>query len=384
MLECKSRAWMEIDTTKIAHNVKEIRKLIPKKTKIMAIVKANAYGHGDVVISKELIKCGVDFFGVSSVDEAISLREAGITCDILILGYTPPMHFHYVLKHNLIQTFFSLEYAQKAAAFAQSQQTMMRGHVKIDTGMSRLGVICQDHEYHIDDVLRIYTMAGLQVEGIFSHFSVSDDLSKKNELYTKHQIILFDRVLADVKKAGIHPGVTHLQNSYGILNYPELAYDYVRPGLLFLGVTSNDALEIRTNPSFLPIMQLKANVSLVKTIQPNVSVSYGRNYCSKDVRKIATVSIGYADGYPRAVSNIGAEVLIHGQRATIIGNICMDQLMIDVTHIDQVKEGDVVTLIGEDQGAFLAVDELTRWAKTINNDTLCFFKGRVPRIYKSE
>ena len=382
MLMSKTRAWLEIDLTKIRHNVEEIEKLLPKKTKIMAIVKANSYGHGDVACAKELKNCGVDFFGVSSVDEALRLREHGIEEPILILGYTPPVHFHHIIEQDLIQTFLSLDYAQKANAWSLEQGVKMRGHVKVDTGMSRLGVVTQEHDYHIDEVKAIYQMPALQVEGIFSHFSVSDELDEDNKAYTDKQVELYNRVLQDLKEAGINPGIKHLQNSYGILNYPELEYDYVRPGLLFLGATSDNAVKTISEPDFIPIMQLKANVSLVKTIQPNVSVSYGRHFRSTDVTKVATVSIGYADGYPRSVSNKGAQVLIHGQRATIIGNICMDQMMIDVTGIDDVQEGDVVTLFGTDQGNTLYVDELSRLAKTINNETFCWITSRVPRIYK--
>lgn len=382
MLMSQSRAWLEIDLTKIEHNVEEIRKLIPSTSKIMAIVKANAYGHGDVECAKELRKCGVDFFGVSSVDEALNLRNAGIMEPILILGYTPPMHFHYIIEHNLTQTFISYEYAKKANEWCKEHNVYMHGHVKVDTGMSRIGIITQEHDYRIDDVKAVYKMSNLIVDGIFSHFSVSDGLDEDNKKYTKKQIVMFNRVLEDLKQSGINPGIKHLQNSYGILNYPDLEYDYVRPGLLFMGSTSDYQIETVTHPDFIPIMQLKANVSMVKTIQPNVCVSYGRHFTSQKTMKVATVSIGYADGYPRNVSNKGAQVLLHGKRATIIGNICMDQMMIDVTDIDNVQEGDVVTLFGYDGNESLPIDELTRLAGTINNETFCFISSRVPRIYK--
>lgn len=382
MLENESRAWLEIDLSKIQHNVDEIHKLIPSTTKIMGIVKANAYGHGDVAVAKALQKAGVDFFGVSSVDEGIHLRENGIEDPILILGYTPPRHFHFVIEYHLIQTFLSLDYARKCEQYCKENDVIMHGHVKIDTGMSRIGTICQEHEYHIDDVKAIYALPHLSCEGIFSHFSVSDYLDPDNIAFTKGQIKNFDRVIADLEADGINVGLKHLQNSYGIMNYPELKYDYVRPGLLFLGATCDDTIETNTHPDFWPIMSLKANVSLVKTIQPGVSVSYGRHYKSTKPTKVATLSIGYADGYPRSVSNKGAEVLIHGQRAKIIGNICMDQMMIDVTDIPNVQEGDVVTLFGQDGDTVLLIDELTRLAKTINNETFCFFSARVPRIYK--
>lgn len=382
MLLSDTRTWVEIDITKIRHNVEEVRKLIPSTSKVMAIVKANAYGHGDVICARELAKCGIDFFGVSSIDEAVVLREAGIAEPILILGYTPPVHFPLLAKYDILQTLLSVDYAQKLDRYGAQHGVVLQGHVKIDTGMSRLGVICQEHEYHIEDVKQIYQLQHVKAVGLFSHFSVSDDLGEENAAFTCNQIKLFERVIHDLKEAGIDPGTRHIQNSYGILNYPELRYDYVRPGLLWMGVTSDDAVAIKTKPQFQPILSWKANVSLVKTVQPGVSVSYGRHFRADQPRVVATVAVGYADGFPRCVSNTGIKVLIHGAYAPIIGNVCMDQLMIDVTGIGDVKEGDVVTLIGEDQGKRITVDELSRAAHTINNETLCWVAARVPRIYK--
>lgn len=383
MLKSNTRSWMEIDLSRISHNVKEIEKLIPSTSKIMAIVKANGYGHGDVECSRELERIGIDFFGVSCVEEGVRLREGGIQSPILILGYTPPIQFSYLQKYDLIQTLVSLEYAQKLDAYAREHDVVIQAHAKVDTGMSRIGICAQQHVYQIEDIKALYRMTHVKVCGIFSHFSVSDCLDEENCNFTKQQIVLFDRVLQDLKKDGIDPGTTHLQNSYGILNYPDLQYDYVRPGLLWMGVTSDDAIPIRTNPQFLPIMQWKANVSLVKEIQEGVTVSYGRHFTAHGTTKVATLSVGYADGFPRIVSNKGACVLLHGKRVPIIGNICMDQMMVDISSLtEEVHEGDVATLIGSDGNAFLPVDELSRLAKTINNETLCWMSERVTRIYK--
>lgn len=383
MLETNSRCWAEIDTSKISHNVEEIRNMIPKTTKIMAIVKANAYGHGDGRIAQELVKCGIDFFGVSSVDEALNLRQAGITEQILILGYTPREHFHYLHEEHIVQTIISKAYGETLSAYAASQNVVLHAHVKIDTGMSRLGMQCKEECWEIDDVKAMYQLEHIQIDGIYSHFSVSDVLDREADAaYTKKQIVLFDRVLEELKLAGIKPGLTHLQNSYGIMNYPDLNYDYVRPGLLHLGVTSDDTIKTILHPDFQPVMTWKANVSYVKWIEKGCCVSYGRHFTAKQRMKIATISCGYADGYPRSVSNTGKEVMLHGQRAEIIGNICMDQMMIDVTHIDEVQEGDEVVLFGYDHDKLLSVDDLSRHAHTINNETLCWLTGRVPRIYR--
>lgn len=382
MLQANKRCWAEVDLGKIAHNVKEIQKVIPKKTKIMAIVKANSYGHGDIAVARELVNCGVDFFCVACVDEALALRDGGIHDPILVLGYTPREHFHYLHERDITQTLISKDFAFSLQAYCEAQQIQIQAHVKIDTGMSRLGIQCKDECWDIEDVKAMYQLSNIKVTGIFSHFSVSDALDKENADFTKHQIELYDEVLKQLRDAQLEPGLTHLQNSYGILNYPDLAYDYVRPGLLYLGVTSDDALPCVNTMDFQPIMSWKANVSYVKTIHKGSYVSYGRHYQATLDTKIASISVGYADGYPRSVSNMGKEVLIHGQRANIVGNICMDQMMVDVSHIDNVCEGDDVVLFGYDGDVLLSVDELSRAAHTINNETLCWVGARVPRIYK--
>ena len=359
MLEAYSRAWTEIDYDAIAHNVEEVRKLV-KKTKIMGIVKANAYGLGDVACAKALQKCGVDYFGVSSVDEALNLRNAGIQDNILILGYTPSMHFHYLHEQNIVQSLISIEYARELNAYAKENNVKIRCHCKVDTGMCRTGIVYQEQDKHIEDIYEEYRMENLCVEGIFSHFPVSDCLDENCKSFTTKQI----------QFQGIDPGIRHLQNSYGILNYPELEYEYCRPGLLYMGVTSDDQIPIQTNPDFIPIMSMYANVSLVKWIYPGQSVSYGRHFVAEKPTKVATMSIGYADGLPRLLSNQGFEVLVHGQRCKLI----------DVTDVDDVKEGDVVCIVGHQGNEVVTVDQISRTAKTINNETLTSISSRVPRL----
>ncbi|WP_308585565.1 alanine racemase [uncultured Holdemanella sp.] len=379
MLEAYSRAWTEIDYDAIAHNVEEVRKLV-KKTKIMGIVKANAYGLGDVACARALQKCGVDYFGVSSVDEALNLRNAGIQDNILILGYTPSMHFHYLHEQNIVQSLVSIEYARELNQYAKDNGIKIRCHCKVDTGMCRTGIVYQKQDKHIEDIYEEYRMENLCVEGIFSHFPVSDCLDKDCTEFTTQQIHLFDEVVDLLKKQGIDPGIRHIQNSYGILNYPELEYEYCRPGLLYMGVTSDDHIDIKTNPDFIPIMSMYANISLVKWIYPGQSVSYGRHFVAEKPTKVATMSIGYADGLPRLLSNQGFEVLVHGKRCKLIGNLCMDQCMIDVTDVEDVKEGDVVCIVGHQGNEVVTVDQISRTAKTINNETLTSISSRVPRL----
>lgn len=380
MLQSKSRAWVVVDRNAILHNVEEIKKLLDEKTKIMAVVKANAYGHGDCVVAKLLENNGIDTFAVSSVDEALTLRRAGITKDILILGYTPEVHFHFLVEENLIQNFLSLEYAKKLDEFAAMSDVLIRGHIKVDTGMGRLGIRYVDDDKNYDAIRSVYALPHLRSEGIFSHFSVADELDEDNLAYTAHQSELFDEVILRLKEDKINVGWTHIQNSYGVLNY-KMKHDYVRPGLLLLGVTSDRAIPIRSHPDFIPALSWYANVSCVKTVHAGSNISYGRHYKATSDQKIATVSIGYADGVPRAASNSGMHVLIHGVRCPIIGNVCMDQMMVDVSGIDNVCEGDRVTLVGKDQDEVIFIDEWSQLIHTINNDMLCRITNRVPRFY---
>lgn len=377
------RTWAEIDYDAIAHNVDEVQKLVGD-TKIMGIVKANAYGLGAVQCARALEEAGVDFFAVATIDEAIELRQAGLNKPLLILGYTSPARAQQLLDYDLIQTIVSLEYAQDLSDFALSQQRQIRGHVKLDTGMNRTGILFQPQHKDQQQLLDVYRQPGLQIEGIFSHFPVSDDLEEESMSFTRRQISLFREALSLLEENGIHPGLRHIQNSYGILNYLDLGMDYCRPGLLYMGVTSDDAIPIVSEPDFIPIMELKTHVSMVKTIPAGATVSYGRHYKADQPRRIASLCIGYADGLPRACSNQNMSVLLHGKRAPIVGNICMDQCMVDVTEIPEVKQGDVAVLVGRDGEECITVDEITRHAGTINNETLTRLTARVPRIAKKQ
>lgn len=382
MLQSKSRTWLEIDLAKIRHNTRVVDQLIGD-TKIMAVVKANAYGHGDIIIAKMLQEeMNISFFAVSSVDEALDLRTAGITGDILILGYTPEEHFHYLVEKKITQCLLSLEYAKKLDHYCERNHCTISGHIKIDTGMSRLGIPCLDDHYCIEDVYQIYQLSHIKPTGIFSHFSVSDSLDNEDDIaYTKHQIDLFEKVLEDIEQAGYDYGLTHIQNSYGCLNYFDLKYDYARPGIILLGNVSDDHDRLRQSVDLLPSLSWKANISLVKTVKKGCCISYGRNFIASKDMKIATLSVGYADGLNRNASHHGLSVLIQGKRCPIIGNICMDQCLVDVSEVSNVKEGDIATLVGSDQGEVIKIDELSRAAHTINNESFTLISKRVPRFY---
>ena len=377
------RAWLEVDYSLIPHNVKEIRRLMGS-TPIMGIVKADSYGLGAVSCTKALQACGIHTFAVATIEEAIELRKAGIEDDILILGSTPEASFDKLAQYSLIQTILSLPYAKKMSAWGKEHGGTLRGHVKADTGMNRIGIQYQDDIKDYDAIKEAYELDNLKVEGIFSHFPVSDDLEEDSKAFTTHQMELFEELIARLKADGIDPGLRHIQNSYGILNYGDLGYDFCRPGLLYMGVTSDDAIPVVSDPDFKPIASLKAKVSMVKTISAGATVSYGRHYQADSPRRIASLTIGYADGLPRACSNKNLEVLIRGHRVPLAGNICMDQCMADVTGYDDIEAGDIVTLIGTDGNETVTVDEISRKAGTINNETLTRFTKRVPRLDVSD
>lgn len=375
----RQRTWAPIHYDQIAHNVEEVRKLIGK-TKIMGIVKADAYGHDSVRCVKELQKAGVDFFAVACLQEAQRLRKAGIEEPILILGYTAPASFDELAAGKIIQSVVSYDYAKKLAAYGVEHGIKMPCHMKADTGMNRTGILYQDGRKDFDHIKEVYLMDGLDVQGIFSHFPVSDDLATDSKIFTRHQIDLFNELIERLKAEGINPGLRHIQNSYGILNYMDLGMDYCRPGLLYMGVTSDDTIEIASKPDFIPILEWKTKVSLVKDLPDGATVSYGRHYTCHGTRRIASLAVGYADGLPRSCSNKNLMVSIRGHLVPIVGNICMDQCMVDITGYDDIAEGDIVTIVGKDGDNVCTIDEISRKAGTINNETLCAITDRVVRI----
>lgn len=377
------RAWAEIDLDAIEHNVREIEKLIGD-TKIIGIVKANAYGHGAAACARALRDAGVGFFAVACIQEALDLRRQGIDEPILILGYTPPARFGDLVENDLIQTLVGYDYACKLSDYGQAHGIKVKSHLKVDTGMNRTGILYQDKARQYEKIRDVYALEGLDVQGIFSHFPVSDDLGFESRNFTRHQIDLFNEVIDRLKQDGIDPGLRHIQNSYGILNYKDLGMDYCRPGLLYMGVTSDDEIPIATAPDFIPILSLKAKVTLVKTVPDGATVSYGRHYTCQGPRRIASLAIGYADGLSRACSNQNLMVSIRGHLVPIVGNICMDQCMADITGFEDIEEGDTAVLVGKDGGNILTIDAISRLARTINNETLSTLASRVDRVYKTK
>ena len=366
-----SRAWAEIDLVALRGNVKQLKGILPDKTELMAVVKANAYGHGAVKIAKELSNQGVKSFAVATLSEGIELRKNGVKEEILVLGYTPAQHIGEIKKYKLTQTVIGLSHAKQL----NKQGLPIRVQIKIDTGMHRLGTDASQ----LSDLKEIYNCKHLHVVGVFSHLAVSDSVSSEDIAFTEMQIDRFNQIIKWLESQQLPVGQQHIQASYGILNYPQLQYDYARAGIALYGVLSkNDS--VRSDVELKPILSIKAKVAMVKNLQPGDQLGYGRAYTATRMMKTAVITIGYSDGIPRNMKN--GNVLIRSQKAPIIGRICMDQLMVDVTAIEGVQAGDIATLIGTDGSEQITAEEVAEKCGTITNE-LCSRLGlRLDYVYK--
>lgn len=375
------RTWAQINLNAVDYNFYNIKKKLSPATKILCVLKADAYGHGAEYLVKEYEKLGADYYGVSNLDEAIQLRNSGAKKPILIFGYTPPEMAADLCNYNITQAVFSLEYAKELETACTIGDFSVKAHIKIDSGMSRIGFFCQtenDLKKSTEEIASISeTMPHIIIEGIFTHFSVSDDITN-NEEYTKFQFKNFKSAIDILENKGIKFKLRHCCNSGGILNFPEMQLDMVRAGVILYGLYPSD--ETRDKIDLKPVMELKSVVSQVKSIPAGTSLSYGRTFVSNKNIKIASVTIGYADGYSLKFSN-NSQMIVKGEKAAVVGRVCMDQLMIDVSDIDGVKEGDVVTVFGKDGEMILTIDELAKKIGTINYEIVCLIGKRVPRIY---
>lgn len=371
------RTWVEIDLDAITNNFAAIKKHCAN-TKIMAVVKANAYGHSVMDIAPKLQELGADSFAVSNLVEALQLREYGITRPILILGYTPTENADILAENDITQTVFSYEFAKKLSDSAVSKKISVKIHIKLDTGMSRLGFDCRDKCGKLsDELLNTLHLPNLEFEGVFTHFCVADSCATDCVQFTNKQYERFIHCVEQIEKAGFKPKYKHCCNSAGSSLSVDKHLDFVRPGIILYGLTPDDSLTLPFN--LAPVMTFKSVISMVKTIKAGDTVSYGRTFAAEKDMKVATVTAGYADGYPRALSN-KASVLVNGKRAKVIGRVCMDQFTIDVSDIENVNEGDEVILFGKE----LPVEELARLADTINYEIVCGISPRVPRIISKQ
>ena len=381
MKELLRRTWAEIDLDALAQNFREVRKAADPKAMVCCVVKADAYGHGAVRVAREFASLGADWFAVSNLEEALQLRQAGIETPVLVLGYTPADKAGTLSRENISQCVYSLEYARDLSRFAQEAGVEVNIHLKIDTGMSRLGFYYQDisrDEAAVEEVKEACSLPGLVPQGIFTHFAVSDE-GQAGDAFTMRQFGCLKEMIESLARAGVTFPVRHCANSAGVFDYPLSHLDMVRAGIVLYGLYPSG--ELRSRPDLKPALALKSVVSHVKTLLPGATVSYGRKFTAQHEMRVATVPVGYADGYPRLLSPGGAEVLIGGKRCPILGRICMDQLMADVTALDQVRVGDTVTLIGRDGEEEITADELAALEGSINYEVVCGLSKRVPRVH---
>jgi alanine racemase len=366
--------WVEIDLDTLGSNMRKIRQAVNPHALITAVVKADAYGAGAVIASKELLKNGADRLAVSVLDEAVELRQGGVTAKILILGPTDGARAEELINFGVDAAVFHYQDALIFSKEAVRQNRPVSLHIAIDSGMGRIGYRGTDED--IQEIIAISKLPNVILEGIFTHFAVADTTDKT---YTREQYKKFSEICDRLKAANVNINVRHCSNSAAILDLPEYHDDMVRAGIIMYGLAPSDEVDIK--PFGLePVMSLKCCVEHVKTIQTGDSVSYGRTFIAKQPSRIASLPVGYADGYTRLLSN-KAPVLIHGQRVPQVGNICMDQCMIDVTGVDDVKIGDEVVLFGKQKDTILPVEELASILGTINYEVICMLARRVPRVY---
>ncbi|MBQ7965910.1 MAG: alanine racemase [Ruminococcus sp.] len=377
------RLWAEINMDAAISNYHAIKEKIGEDTKICCVVKADGYGHGAVELAKLYSELNCDYFAVSNLDEALELRDADIKEPIVILGYTPANRCEDLSKYNISQAVYGLDYAKMLSDECVKAGVKCKIHIKCDTGMSRLGFMCQQFprdDYSIEEIRTACTLPNLVTEGIFTHFAVADECDEGRD-FTRQQYNAFTHTVDALKKQGIAFEVTHCSNSGAILDHADMKLDMVRAGIILYGLAPSDKLKDKLNLE--PIMRLKTMVSYVKEIKKGTTVSYGRTFTAQRDMKIATVPVGYADGYIRAFAKDGY-MFIKGQKAKIIGRICMDQTLLDVTDIEGVEIGNVCVLFGNGRGGEPTPDDVAKWGNTINYEIVCSVSKRVPRLYRRD
>lgn len=365
--------WAEIDLNNLEHNMKEIAKLCEGK-EIIAVLKADAYGHGALDVARTLIKGGATKLGVAVITEALELRDSGIDAPIVILGYTPLSFAKKLIINDIEQTVYTYQCAAELSKEAQALNKRVKIHVGVDTGMGRIGFL--PTKQSINEIEALSKLPNIDIEAIFTHFATADEADKS---YTLEQIEKFNRFCDILEKRGVNVGKKHIANSAAIIDMPDTHFDGVRPGILLYGYypsyeVNRDKLDLKR------VLTLKANISYVKTLPKGEYISYGRRFHTERESIIATIPIGYADGYSRQMLN-KAKVIINGQLAPVVGSICMDQCMVDITDIGQVKEGDEVILLGEQNGVKFDAEDMAEIIGTINYEVMCMISKRVPRVY---
>jgi len=375
-----SRAWIELDPEALKQNVEFLQSRLPKGCRLMPAVKAEAYGHGANLIAEQLTQMGIDAFCVACVDEAVSLRLHGIESEILVLGYTHPVQFPLLQQYHLSQTIVDASYAALLDQYGKECTYTFPVHLAIDTGMHRLG----EPFDRTDTICQLFRLKHLNIDGIFTHLSADDSLAPEACAFTRMQVEHFEQVLTAIKKQGFPLPKVHMLASYGILNYPELGGDYARPGIALYGVVSTAEDSLIWSRYLSPVLSLKCRIASVRDLKAGDCAGYGVDYHAPKDMRIATLTIGYADGLPRNLSNGTGSVLIHGHRTPIIGRICMDQTLVDISGIpEEVSAGEIAVLIGTSGALQIRAEEVAEQSGSITNEVLSRLGVRLPRLVTS-
>jgi alanine racemase len=366
--------WVEIDLNAIGNNTRHIKAIVGPHVKVLVSLKADAYGHGALKVARTVLHNGADMLGVATVSEAIPLREGGINAPILVFGYVPRWQMREAVRLGITVTLYSIDLAQELARAALELEKTVKVHVKVDTGMARLGLRSEQLDEIITLIREIKALPSLELEGIFTHFAEAD---AKDQTYTLRQLERFKGVLRVLTEEHLRPPIVHAANTAATLSLPAAHFDMVRPGIAIYGLDPSS--EVRLPEDFRPALSFKTQVAQVKTIPAGEGISYGVTYITEQPTRIAVLPVGYADGFRRSPKNWGT-VLIHGQEAPIVGRVCMDQCMVDVTHIPQTRMGDEVVLIGHQEGAALTAETIAERLGTINYEVVSEILARVPRV----
>ncbi len=380
-MKAEERAWAEIDLDAIKNNIQRIRDYVRPETKILCAVKADGYGHGYLQVARTLLDHGADWLAVACIDEAVQLRRCGIDCPILILGHVTEQEAETVVREEITPACFSYELALSLSRAATRLGVRAKIHVKLDTGMGRVGLRYTEDETvnqeTVDTILKMAVLPGLDIDGIFTHFSSADESAGDD--YTKMQYRRFQEACERLKGSGLEIPLRHCCNSAALIRFPEMHMDMVRPGVILYGIKPSATMDCG-RLHLKPAMQFKAKITHIKEVEAGVGISYGRKYETEKLTKIATIPVGYADGYSRILS--GKSQVIAGRTiCNVIGNICMDQCMIDVSSVNTISVGDDVILFGRDNDVEVSVESLAEKMGTINYEILCIIGKRIPRIY---
>ena len=382
------RTWAEIDLDAVERNYNSLKGIAPEGVKICCVVKADGYGHGAVELSRHFERLGAEWLAVSNVEEGMALREAGISCRILVLGYTPTSAAEYLARYDISQCVSSLDYAKELSAALKKAGAGVKIHIKLDTGMGRLGFSCKSaiegiegdregaFDAAIDEIKQACCLDGLRAEGIFTHLCCADE-GEDGEAYTVAQIESFKAAVGELSALGIEFPIKHASASSGFIDYPWASFDMVRCGISLYGILPSES--IRNKVGLFPAMKLKTVVSQVKELKAGEYVSYGRRFKAESDIMTATLPVGYADGFYRRNSEVGGAIEINGKPARIIGRVCMDQCVVDVSEIEGVKVGDEAIVFG----GIISASRLAEMNDTIPYEVLCSLSQRIPRVYLS-